>query len=169
MEKTDKFILDATAGFRMMWRNKHHPNCLYIDSRKEVNPDEIQDFRNLPYPNKRFKLVLFDPPHIIQNARGNMVRDFGALSPETWQSDLKKGFSECWRVLEDYGVLIFKWSELCHKKLRDLEQFFPCEPLFTQKAKHVPDSRGRVSKTFWCCFMKIPKAFTFSSQKEKRG
>ena len=32
---SDKFILDACCGGRMMWFNKNHPNCLYIDIRKE--------------------------------------------------------------------------------------------------------------------------------------
>jgi len=152
-----KFILDATAGFRMMWKNKHHPNCLYTDDRLEVNPDEIQDFRHLTYPNERFFMVIFDPPHIIQKARGNMARDFGVLNPDTWAKDLELGFKECWRVLKPHGVLIFKWSELCHKKLSQIEPYYPAEPLFTHVGKYVPDTRGRVSKTFFVCFMKIPE------------
>ena len=41
-----------------------------------------------------------------------MRKKFGCLNAETWQSDLKKGFSECWRVLEDYGILTFKWNDI---------------------------------------------------------
>jgi len=154
-EKPDKFILDATAGYRMMWKNKKHPNALYIDLKKECSPDAVQDFRCLPYADSTFKLVVFDPPHIIQNAKGNMVRDFGALNPDTWAKDLDAGFRECWRVLEDYGILIFKWSELCHKRLSQIEPYFPAEPLFTQITKNTLDSRGRTSRVYWCCFMKI--------------
>lgn len=71
----DKFILDACCGPRMMWFNKRHPNTLYIDIRREnfiasggdkiiIDPDMIADFRNLPFPDKSFKLVVWDPPHM---------------------------------------------------------------------------------------------------------
>ena len=71
----DKFILDACCGGRMMWFNKKHPNTIYIDIRREekglckerpnfeVNPDKIMDFTNLEFPDKKFKLVVWDPPH----------------------------------------------------------------------------------------------------------
>ena len=42
---------------------------------------------------------------------GKFCYDGGGYCRETWQSDLKRGFKECWRVLEDYGTLIFKWSD----------------------------------------------------------
>lgn len=41
----DKFILDATAGFRQMWFNKQHPNTVYLDQRPECEPDQIKTFR----------------------------------------------------------------------------------------------------------------------------
>lgn len=157
VENPEKFILDVTCGKRMMWRNKQHPNALYLDSRAEVGPDYVADFRDLRFiPDKRFKFIIFDPPHIIQNStRGNLVRDYGCLSPDTWDSDLKKGFAECWRVLEDGGTLIFKWSELCHKSLEDILKLFSVEPIITQVSRVKTDSRNRKAYTYWCCFIKI--------------
>ena len=35
------------------------------DGRKlMINPDVIGDFRNIPYEDNSFKLVIFDPPHL---------------------------------------------------------------------------------------------------------
>lgn len=30
-----------------------------------VNPDVIADFRDMPFPDESFYLVVFDPPHLI--------------------------------------------------------------------------------------------------------
>ena len=163
----DKYILDASCGPRMMWFNKHHPNTLYIDNRieekgfidnrenREIKPDIQMDFRKMDFPDKSFKLVVWDPPHIIQlhSPRFRLGHTFGTLSPESWQDDLKRGFKECWRVLEDYGVLIFKWND-CNKKLDVILRLFPESPLFGQIARV---SKNGQSSSYWITFMKIPK------------
>lgn len=171
----DKFILDACCGARMMWFNKKHLNVIYqdirdedkglVDNRKnrEIKPDIIGDFRKMGFLDKSFKLVVWDPPHIIQkyNKKCRMIATYGCLEPEIWQDDLKRWFKECWRVLEDYGVLIFKWSEVdswgqkkFSAKLNDVLRLFHTEPLFAQKVKWTKDNQFA---TFWCCFMKIPE------------
>lgn len=168
----DKFILDACCGARMFWFNKHHPNCVYIDNRKrdkgfvdnrekrEIQPDIVMDNRRLVFPDKSFKLVIMDPPHLIypkvdddKDAGYRLGLTYGVLNKETWQEDLKKGFDECWRVLEDYGVLIFKWNDnnISLKKLLNVLQK---EPLLGQKTRVTKSGR---SSTFWFCFMKIPE------------
>jgi hypothetical protein len=45
-----------------------------------------------------------------------MTKTYGCLNAETWQDDIKKGFDECWRCLDDYGVLIFKWNDASKKR-----------------------------------------------------
>lgn len=50
------------------------------------------------------------------------------------------------RVLKDYGVLIFKWSE-DQINTADILKLLPVQPLFGNR-------RG---KTIWICFMKFPK------------
>ena len=159
----DKFILDACCGARCFWFNKKHPNCIYIDNRKEdkgflkfrknreIKPDILADFRELPFKNNSFKLVVFDPPHIIgsQGSHDSINASYGVLNRKTWKEDLKKGFDECWRVLDDYGVLVFKWSEVSIKHKEVLE-VLGRDPLFG----HLNLSKN---KTHWFCFMKIPK------------
>ncbi len=60
------------------------------------------------------------------------------------------GFQECYRVLEDFGVLIFKWGET-ETKISEVLKIFPVEPLFG----HPSRSSGT---THWVCFMKLPTA-----------
>jgi len=165
----DKFILDACCGGRMFWFNKNNPAALFIDNRKipagrlektpgfSVAPDKVMDFRKLEFPDKSFKLVVFDPPHLQGLDLNSWIGvKYGSLNPETWREDIKKGFFECWRVLEDYGVLIFKWSKSHdNRKKRDiglpdiLKLIEPVKPLFGHPS-------GSKLNTIWMCFMKIP-------------
>ena len=161
--KESKFILDATAGFRMMWYNKKHPNCIYLDQRPECEPDIVGDFRDLnQFKDETFKLIVFDPPHIIRMgaSNANMQREFGKLEPETWQGDLKKAFNELWRVLAPYGILIFKWSNRYIPSDKVIK-LAPEKPLFYQVSanKKIGSSGKRIRRvhTLWFCFMKIPK------------
>lgn len=160
----NKFILDVTCGGRTIWFNKNHPASLYCDKRREekgfeparptfaVQPDKIIDFRNLEFADRSFKLVVFDPPHMKEGKAGNGIfkRKYGSLNKETWAADLKKGFDECFRVLEDYGILIFKWSSV-QIKIKDVLEIFDKQPLFGHPT-------GKQGNTMWMCFMKIPEA-----------
>jgi len=158
----DKFILDACCGPRMFWFNKAHPNAVYIDIRKEaagyikdrkfreVKPDIIMDFTDLKFKDKTFKLVVWDPPHRTDFTRTSiMAKNYGILRQDRWEADLKKGFKECWRVLDDYGTLIFKWNERQISVSRILK-LFQETPLFGHPT-------GSKNKTHWMCFIKIPK------------
>ena len=120
-EMRNKFILDCCCGGRMMWFEKRHINAIYTDIRTlpkdsvkdrpnfEVKPDIIMDFTKLDFPNECFKLVVYDPPHLKSLGKNSwMAKKYGVV--DTYH-ELEKGFKECWRVLEDYGILIFKWKE----------------------------------------------------------
>ena len=159
----NKFILDACCSVKAMWYNKNHPNAVYIDIRKEpsgflghgrkeqLNPDYVMDFRKMDFPDKSFKLVVFDPPHLIGKEDScRMIKQYGCLSKETWQDDIKRGFDECWRCLDDYGILVFKWSDSSVKRKEVLETIGKT-PLFGHP-------NGSKIPTHWFCFMKIPNA-----------
>ena len=147
-----------------MWFDKQSPGVLYGDKRKEVltvtdrshrtdgtrtiriEPDVIFDFRKLPYPDESFKLVAFDPPHLARaGPKSWMKAKYGKLS-ENWRDDLRLGFTECFRVLESHGVLIFKWNET-QVKVREVLELTPIRPLFGQVS-------GRGELTHWMVFMK---------------
>lgn len=108
-----------------------------------VKPDVLGDFRCLDFKDDTFHLIVFDPPHIKRNADSDITKRFGKLS-EDWENDLRKGFSECFRVLKKNGVLIFKWSETQYKLDRILA-LTDAKPLFGHQTSKT---------THWMTFMK---------------
>lgn len=142
----------------MFWFEKNHPNVIFGDKRNEthvlcdgrnleISPDTILDFTNLPYKDNSFKLVVFDPPHLKNLGKNSyMAKKYGVLT-YNWMHDIKDGFDECMRVLEPFGILIFKWNETQIKTSTILD-IIGHKPLFG----HIS---GKSSKTIWMCFMKI--------------
>mgnify|MGYP002732285702 FL=1 len=157
MIKDGKPILDACCGSRMFWFDKNNPFVEFMDIRDEectlsdgqlciVHPNTIGDFTNMPYPDNSFKMVVFDPPHLVWAGKAaNLYKRYGKLDKD-WKTELAMGFNECFRVLDDYGVLIFKWCET-QLKLKNVLKLTDKKPLFGHQ-------RG---KTFWVAFMKFPK------------
>ncbi len=154
-----KIILDACCGSRMFWFDKQNPNVVFADIRKEnhilcdgrtleIKPDVQMDFRKMPFDDNTFKLVVFDPPHMKKLGKDTwMAQKYGVLF-STWETDIKQGFDECMRVLEPYGVLIFKWNE-AQITLNKVLSVIGKHPLFG----HVTGKHGR---TIWMSFMKLP-------------
>lgn len=152
-----KRILDACCGSRMFWFDKNNPDAIFIDNREidtnlcdgrklEIAPDIVMDFTNMDFDDNSFKLVVFDPPHLNKLGENSwMAKKYGVLR-YSWKYDIKKGFSECMRVLEVGGVLIFKWNE-SQIKVSQILEIIDFTPLFGHKS-------GKRSGTHWMCFMK---------------
>lgn len=152
-----KPILDVTCGSRMMWFDKENPLAVFMDNRRElctlsdgrtleINPDMIGDFKSIPFEDKSFSLVVFDPPHLVKAGQNSWLKHKYGLLQENWAADIEKGFHECFRVLDDYGVLVFKWSEDQVTVSRILDMDIP-RPLFGHR-------RG---KTIFLVFMATPE------------
>ena len=117
-----KPILDACCGSKMFWFDKENENVVFMDNREleetlcdgrklTIKPDVIADFKDIPFPDNSFKLVVFDPPHLNKLGENSwMAKKYGVLGKD-WEKDIKQGFGECMRVLDTYGVLVFKWNE----------------------------------------------------------
>lgn len=159
-ELINKNILDACCGSRMFWFNKQNQNVLYQDNRSEehilcdgrkleVKPDIVADFRQMPYKDETFILVVFDPPHLAKAGERSWLKMKYGLLNENWKEDLRKGFSECFRVLKTNGVLVFKWNE-DQIKVSEILQLTEVAPLFGH-------TTGRHGKTHWITFMKTDK------------
>lgn len=159
MDITDKYIADLCCGGRMMWFDKENKDTLYCDIRQEdkgkiaicpnwnINPDIIADYRDLPFKNNTFKLIAWDIPHIIKdNPKGFMTTKYGYLGDE-WKTDIKKGFSEVFRVLDKYGTLILKWSDI-NIQLKDILSLTEERALFGTRTK-----KG-VNNTYFIVFFK---------------
>ena len=153
----DQQVLAPASGSRMFWFDKADPRAVFGDIRREdhilcdgrelhVHPDVEMDFRSMPFEDDSFRLVVFDPPHLIRVGQESWTRaKYGALLP-SWRDDLADGFAECFRVLRPGGVLIFKWNE-DQIPVRDILALTPERPLFGHRS-------GKASKTHWIAFIK---------------
>lgn len=150
-----KRILDVACGSKMFWFQKEREDTVYMDNRQledtlcdgrklVINPDIVADFRDIPFPDNIFYLVVFDPPHLIKVGDNSwLAKKYGKLKKDTWKEDIKLGFKECMRVLKPNGTLIFKWNE-DQIKLKEVLDAIDYKPLFGNKR----------SKTHWLVFMK---------------
>lgn len=157
-----KKILDPASGSRMFYFNKKDERVIFGDIRNEnhvlsdgrqlhINPDVLMDFRDMPFDDEQFRLVIFDPPHLLYPSPNSwMAKKYGRLDKDNWREDLHKGFSESFRVLEPFGILVFKWNEndIPLKEILALTDQVPI-------AGHIS---GKASKTHWVLFMKDSNA-----------
>lgn len=170
-----KPILDACCGGKMFYFAKDDPRVLFQDIREvettlcdgrsfSVKPDVVADFTSMPYPDESFSMVVFDPPHLVysRGKKSKTVDIYGTLSDKTaptgyqhikygalysdWRDLLRKGFSECFRVLKSGGFLIFKWCDI-DIKVSEILALTEHQPVFGHKS-------GKRSQTHWICFMK---------------
>lgn len=148
----------------MMYFDKSDQRVLFGDIREErhilkdrqynrvleVKPDVRLDFTALPFDSGSFRLVVFDPPHLIRAGNKSwLAKKYGRLG-DNWQEDIRKGFSECFRVLEAGGILIFKWNEN-QIRVNDILALTDEKPIFGHVSmKHKKNQTA----THWFTFMK---------------
>lgn len=150
----------------MFWYDKDNPNAIFVDIREVdngafpngwnpnwcVKPDVVADFRDMPFPDEVFKLIVFDPPHLTSGSERSVInKKYGKLNRDTWRHDIANGFRELWRVLQVGGVLIFKWNEANIKK-REVIDILPVKPLFG-------DFTGKTGSTIWMTFLKMKRGW----------
>lgn len=153
----DRMVLDPCCGHRSFWFDSSCPVAVFGDIRSgtwelcdgrsfDVSPDVRTDFTDLPFADGSFGLVVFDPPHLVKAGETSyMAIKYGKLDVD-WPDVIRRGFSECFRVLSPGGVLVFKWCEY-HVALRDLLALAPYRPLFGNR-------KPGNDKTHWVVFVK---------------
>ncbi len=154
-----KSILDPASSMRSFYFDKKDPRVLFGDIREKethlltngqtihIEPDEVMDFRNIPYPDESFQMVIFDPPHLFNLSEKSWIRKkYGVLDKETWRDDIGKGFSECFRVLKPNGTLVFKWNETSIP-LKEILSLTEHKPVLGHPS-------GKRMGTHWVLFMK---------------
>lgn len=158
-------ILDPMCGGRMMWRDKHDPDCRFTDFRRgnfvlcdgrkfSVSPDKIVDLMKIDlekYPNietrDRPNLILFDPPHLRKAGRNSwLAKKYGVL-PEDWRSFISRAFDVCWAYLNVRGTIVAKWNTT----QIPLNDFLSCLSQPPRFGDIRPYGKG---KTHWIVFYK---------------
>ena len=142
--KTDKLILDACCGPRMMWFDKRNPQAVFMDIRDEehilcdgrsleVHPDVIGDFRSIPFEDATFRLVVFDPPHLVRLGDNSyMAHKYGKLL-STWEVFGKQTAGNFNRLLATSRFLFAAASRrstvrTCFQSQQHIGVFFRVEP-----------------------------------------
>lgn len=76
-----KLVLDPASSMRSFYFNKKDERVLFGDIRENethlltngqtihIEPDEVMDFRAIPYPDETFEMVVFDPPTCLTYPR----------------------------------------------------------------------------------------------------
>ncbi len=159
---SSKVILDPASSMRSFYFDKKDDRVLFGDIRVNethlltngqtihIEPDEVMDFRNIPYADESFQCVIFDPPHRVKlTSESDFIKKYGELNKETWREDLSKGFEECFRVLKINGTLVFKWSEVSIK-LKEILALTPQKPVLGHPS-------GKRMGTHWVLFIKTNK------------
>jgi hypothetical protein len=157
-------ILDATCGYKGMWYQKNHPYVTFMDKRKEefqsahlhqkkrtyrINPDVVSEWKNAPFPDEYFDVVLFDPPHIIwskPHIEGTIEKENGHLDAGDWEQVLQEGITKLFSILKSDGIFILKWCEV-KIPVKKIIEMCPYNPLFGTRT-------GQANKTHWIVFIK---------------
>ena len=155
-----KLILDPASSMRSFYFDKKDSRVLFGDIREnethllcngqtiEIKPDQVMDFRAIPYPDESYEMVVFDPPHLLKLSEKSWMRKkYGVLDEENWRDDLTKGFAECFRVLKPQGILVFKWNETSIT-LKEILTLTDQKPILGHPS-------GKRMATHWVLFMKM--------------
>ena len=154
-----KPVLDPASSVRSFYFDKKDERVVFGDIREKethlltngqiihIEPDEVMDFRAIPYPDETFQMVVFDPPHRIKlKSESDFIKKYGQLDKDTWRKDLAQGFTECFRVLKTNGTLVFKWSEVSIKLSEILK--------LTDRKPILGHPSGKKMGTHWVLFLK---------------
>ena len=154
-----KPILDPASSMRSFYFNKTDARVIFGDIREDethlltnnqtikIKPDQVMDFRSIPYDDASFQCVVFDPPHMLRLSEKSWMRKkYGVLDSQTWREDIAQGFKECFRVLKPNGTLIFKWNEVS----------IPLKEILalTEEKPVLGHPSGKRMGTHWVLFMK---------------
>lgn len=153
-DKEEMKILDTCCGGKMFWYEKDLPMVTFQDVRagvKEysggrkirIEPNHVGNVTNMDFEDETFDVVIFDPPHMVRAGKTSWLNiKYGKL-PEDWRTFFTKAFCECFRVLKNNGVLVFKWNSE-QIPFAEVIKLSPYKPLFGDKR----------SKTRWTVFVK---------------
>lgn len=179
-------ILDATAENQSIWKIKESPFILWIDIEPEleIKPDILMNNEKTSFPDNYFHTIFFDPPHgwgkelgkswmSIRNKEDKKLYPWGQPSGTVYYgwdkyssktaliSHIHRAQKEFYRILQDNGILWFKWDE-CEIPLNNLEVFFRdwiimmkiqigANPMMGNNPKES------ISKSWWVLLMKREK------------
>jgi hypothetical protein len=120
--KPPKRILDATVNRGRFWVGSSRPvTGMDIDPRHR--PDVVGDCTAMPFADRSFDVVVYDPPH-VPNQGKDKIKDFTTRFGLGEKSPAAKGYNfthqyppftaEAYRVLRAEGILLCKITDYVH-------------------------------------------------------
>ncbi len=120
--KRPKRILDTTVNGGRFWRGRRHP-VVGMDIEAKHRPDLVGNNTSMPFRDRIFDVVVYDPPHIPNQGR-DKSKDFNTRFGLVLRSSKENGYSfshtyppflrEAHRVLKPEGILLCKIGDYIH-------------------------------------------------------
>ncbi len=177
-----KGILDATVNIGRFWRGSKR-KIIGIDINPAFRPTVVADNSRMPFADKTFDVVVYDPPH-IPNQGKDVQKDFNTRFGLTLRSTKENGYSfthmfppfvaEAFRVLKPEGILFCKITDYIHNhryQWAHLELinvvksvgFCPCDCIIKLRKGPIVDPKWKVAHharrhhCYWIVFRKSRK------------
>jgi hypothetical protein len=120
--KKPRRILDATVNGGRFWRGSKRP-VIGLDNEFSHRPQIVADNTQMPFKDRFFDVIVYDPPHIPNQGRDKQ-KDFherfglGDKSPKELGYNFTHTYppfvTEAHRVLQDEGILFCKIVDYVH-------------------------------------------------------
>lgn len=116
--------LDPTYGYGTFWKRWRPRDllCTDLDPAKSLSGGESVDFTAMPWQDREFDAVVFDPPYKLNGTPDDAGVDerYGVHAPTRWQDRMdliRRGIDECARVCRS-NLLIKCQDQVCSGKVR---------------------------------------------------
>lgn len=118
----EDLILDPTWGKGRFWTKWHPKGLIGTDLNPAKSPAGLSiDFTALPYADRLFDAVVFDPPYKLNGTPSEgMDEDYGVDQAMSWQDRMSlcfEGIIECSRVSSD-RLLVKCMDQVCSGRVR---------------------------------------------------
>ncbi len=167
-------ILDCTHNKGTMWSGLQM-NVVRMDISDEFEVDVVGDFRAMPFPDRAFDVVVFDPPHLPDDA-GKTCRHHDAynvgntglgMDGDCVSAIFTPFLLEAKRVLRPGGIVLAKIADLVHNHRQQWQQvdfvnavraagMTPCDMLIK-----IDPSAGMLSDPRWKNVKHLRKAHCY--------
>jgi len=177
--KKPRRILDATVNGGRFWRGSNRP-VVGVDIELKHKPAIVADNTSMPFPDKAFDVVVYDPPH-IPNQGKDRTKDFNIRFGLVLRSPKEHGYTfahtyppfleEAYRVLKNEGILFCKITDYVHdhryqwahvELIESAKKvgFCPCDCIIKVRKGPIIDPKWKIAHhsrrqhSYWLVFRK---------------
>ncbi len=177
--KRPQRILDATVNGGRFWRGSKRP-VIGMDIEAKHKPAIVADNTCMPFGDRVFDVVVYDPPH-IPNQGKDRTKDFNTRFGLVLRSPKEHGYTfthtyppflqEAHRILKDEGILLckitdyvhdhrYQWAHVEFIESAKKVSFCPCDCIIKVRKGPIIDPKWKVAHhsrrqhSYWLIFRK---------------